>query len=99
MRSWVEVVIGVANMGKWEIAEPFAINEVYCDGVDHTVINGMMMAVGYRIMPCSGFGPPQRVAVIRLIIKVENVIDAIADAKEALKAPVVIAEEQRIGHH
>jgi len=83
------------------LVEPFAVSEIYCDGVDHVVSNGMMMASGYRIMPpARPSGEPVKVVVVRLILKVESVPDTLIDAREALNSPFVpVSKIRRLVRH
>ena len=74
------------------LVEPFAVPEIYVDGVDHLVSNGMMIASGYRIMPPTRRGAATlKVVAVRLILPVTCVAAAMADAQHALSAPLLIA--------
>jgi hypothetical protein len=80
-----------------DMIEPFSIQEVYCDGVAHIVADGMLTATAYRI--CRQNGRCEKIAVARLVLKIENAMESMADARKAISAPLVMVTGERLGHH
>lgn len=83
------------------LSEPFAVQEFYVDGfADHTIINGNMSCVGYRILPASHFnGEPQKIVVVRLVWPVCSTDQAIADARRAQATPFFVSDEPAQKRH
>lgn len=79
------------------LIEPFAVQEIYVDGfTDHTIINGNMSCVGYRVHPPTrANGAPIKVIVVKLVWPAGSTEDAINDARKAQRAPVVIGNIER----
>jgi len=74
-------------MGDDELIEPFAVQEIFVDCfTDHTVDNGIFSCVGYRKQRGPG-GTCQKVAVIRIAMPANKLVEAIAKAQEAFNAP------------
>lgn len=83
------------------IVEPLTVQEIFCDGfTKHTVRNGNMSCVGYRIQePSRETGEPVKIAVVRLIFPRDCVVSAIVEAQKALSAlPVPINIGLRKAH-
>jgi len=70
-----------------DLIEPFAAQEVFVDCfTGHSVENGIFSCVGYRKQRGPD-GVCQKVAVIRIAMPANKLVEAIAKAQEAFNAP------------
>lgn len=83
------------------LVEPFSVPEIYIDGfTDHTIINGNMSCVGYRVQPPSRLnGDPIRVIVVRLVWPAATTDEGIADARRAQAAPLHVSCGECVKRH
>lgn len=77
---------------KDEILEPFAVPEVYADGVGALlVVGGMFKATFYSLQQVADGRPPARIAVMKLAMPASEVPDAACAAFQSVMRQKIVS--------
>lgn len=85
---------GANSMRESDVIELSTVQELFIDGLtDIHIVGRNFKCTYYSMQAVAGFPEPQKVAILKIVIPLSNVMDCVMQVTEAVRSPPAMVAE------